>query len=593
VVNTGSAAEAFSIRNYLHNQWQDLLLPPFEKAFDEAASAEHIIHFPRIEFRLQVASEKQLTEMLPDLIHQQLGEQLQFMLRENLQPNSQSVLWKESTVQQSQFDSLIYYLRSGSVPWQAVNALTSETAIQLKETCRQQWSQLLDYLRNKNETASFYFRLLQLISEENSTTLLSVLSDTIPHPWATAVVQFITALLVSGQKFFKRYTQLQLVAALLSESLRKRESNVAPDFASITESVLAQEEKNRLDDFIASLPVSAAVLLQRDKISGSKVAADSSTDTVSRITEVTETITEVTETNPSLSTSTSGVFQQKTGHHHRLIHSNPQESQLANVDSPVGRNKAATPAVSGNASGAGNAPLNAPLIPAYSSYDRDDDHDLKEANHLFDGINQARTDTEPGLLQGEISQTPFPFPMEYPVHDKPAEPEFPLLVNHAGLILLHPFISRFFENTGIKKIGMAQLSSSVTARAAALLHFLATGQEEVYEYELGFIKVLLGLEPATPLLVAEGLVQPDDKEEAEAVLQSIISYWTILKNTSVQGLRSSFLQRQGLLREDDNGWRLQVEPMPFDMLLERLPWGIGIVKLPWMQQAIYTEWPTP
>jgi len=34
--------------------------------------------------------------------------------------------------------------------------------------------------------------------------------------------------------------------------------------------------------------------------------------------------------------------------------------------SPVGRNKAATPAVSGNASGAGNAPLNAPLIPAYS-----------------------------------------------------------------------------------------------------------------------------------------------------------------------------------------------------------------------------------
>ena len=54
--------------------------------------------------------------------------------------------------------------------------------------------------------------------------------------------------------------------------------------------------------------------------------------------------------------------------------SNLQESQLTKVDSPVGRNKAATPAVSGNASGAGNAPLNALLIPAYSSSGRNDDH---------------------------------------------------------------------------------------------------------------------------------------------------------------------------------------------------------------------------
>ena len=92
-------------------------MPPFETAFGEAANAEHIIHLSRIELRLKVTSEKQLTEMLPDLIYQQLREQLQSILRENLQPNSQAVLWKESTVQQNRFDSLIYYLRSGSVPW--------------------------------------------------------------------------------------------------------------------------------------------------------------------------------------------------------------------------------------------------------------------------------------------------------------------------------------------------------------------------------------------------------------------------------------------------------------------------------------------
>jgi hypothetical protein len=29
------------------------------------------------------------------------------------------------------------------------------------------------------------------------------------------------------------------------------------------------------------------------------------------------------------------------------------------------------------------------------------------------------------------------------------------------------------------------------------------------------------------------------------------------------------------------------------MLLAQLPWGIGTVKLPWMNKAIFTEWPTP
>ena len=31
----------------------------------------------------------------------------------------------------------------------------------------------------------------------------------------------------------------------------------------------------------------------------------------------------------------------------------------------------------------------------------------------------------------------------------------------------------------------------------------------------------------------------------------------------------------------------------FDMLVGQLPWGIGIVKLPWMTKPIYTDWPTP
>ncbi len=167
------------------------------------------------------------------------------------------------------------------------------------------------------------------------------------------------------------------------------------------------------------------------------------------------------------------------------------------------------------------------------------------------------------------------------------------MVKYAGLVLLNPFITRFLENTGIKETEQQELSGFLLPRAAALLHFLATGSEEVYEYELGFIKLLLGLQPEMPLLVSPGLIEARDMEECENLLSTVLSYWKVLKSTSVSGLRSSFLQRQGLLRQVDNGWQIQIEPAPFDMLLDYLPWSISVIKLPWMKRPIYTEWRMP
>lgn len=166
----------------------------------------------------------------------------------------------------------------------------------------------------------------------------------------------------------------------------------------------------------------------------------------------------------------------------------------------------------------------------------------------------------------------------------------PLSVRQSGLVLLHPFLVSFFQNTGIIKADDPRVFVSPLSRVAALLHFVATGQEEVFEYELGFIKVLLGLAPETPLPVGEGLLTPGDRQEAEDLLRSVVKHWTALKNTSIDGLRSGFLQRPGLLREEDDGWRLQVERKPFDMLLDRLPWEFSVVKLPWMKRPVHTEW---
>ncbi|WP_437819913.1 contractile injection system tape measure protein [Sorangium sp. So ce1078] len=173
----------------------------------------------------------------------------------------------------------------------------------------------------------------------------------------------------------------------------------------------------------------------------------------------------------------------------------------------------------------------------------------------------------------------------------PAPEPFGLVASCAGLSLVHPFLARFFESTGLKRPGEAGLAPSALPRAAALLYFLATGEEEAYEFELGFLKVLLGAPPEAPVSVAAGLLTERDREEAEGLLKSVVGHWRALKSTSVRGLRASFLQRRGLLSEQDQGFRLRVEPAPFDVLLGQLPWGISVVKLPWMKKPIFTEWP--
>ena len=163
----------------------------------------------------------------------------------------------------------------------------------------------------------------------------------------------------------------------------------------------------------------------------------------------------------------------------------------------------------------------------------------------------------------------------------------------AGLVLLHPFLSRLFIAVGITPAGTAELPEAVLPRAAALLHWLMSGREEVYEFELTTVKVLLGLAPDRMLLVGNGLLSDTDKEEAHALLAAAIAHWGALGKTGVAALRTSFLQRRGLLRDIGSGWQLQVEPESFDMLLGKLPWGISIVRLPWMTRPIFIEWPTP
>jgi hypothetical protein len=160
-----------------------------------------------------------------------------------------------------------------------------------------------------------------------------------------------------------------------------------------------------------------------------------------------------------------------------------------------------------------------------------------------------------------------------------------LYVDHAGLVLLHPFLPQFFRALGIagdKKLLMPD-------RALQLLHFLATGKEQAAEYELVFPKILCGLPTGALVGKPEGLT-PEEREEAFALLSAVVRHWDALKNTGQDGLRETYIKRPGKISRRDGDWLLQVESKSYDILLDRLPWGISMVQLPWMTRMIRVEW---
>ena len=175
--------------------------------------------------------------------------------------------------------------------------------------------------------------------------------------------------------------------------------------------------------------------------------------------------------------------------------------------------------------------------------------------------------------------------------DKATGPDlYPLRVGQAGLVLLHPYLSRLFVHCGLMEPGEKRLAPSALPRMAVLLHYLATGRDKAMEFELGLIKVLLGLDPPAPVPVCEDLLAEADKREAQALLAAVVGHWSALQNTSPEGLRASFLERPGLLRPTGDGWQLNVERKGRDILLERLPWSIALVRLPWMPRLLLVEW---
>ena len=158
-------------------------------------------------------------------------------------------------------------------------------------------------------------------------------------------------------------------------------------------------------------------------------------------------------------------------------------------------------------------------------------------------------------------------------------------IPNSGAVILAAFLPVLFKNIGwIKDEKITALSSAVLA-----IDFAVNGHSTPGENDLFLPKLLCGLE-INFVMDPEIKLGAQEKQEINEMIVSVLQYWSVLKDTSVQGLQESFLQRRGILTPQANDWLLQVEERTIDLLMDKIPWSISMIKLPWMKGVLRTSW---
>ncbi len=202
------------------------------------------------------------------------------------------------------------------------------------------------------------------------------------------------------------------------------------------------------------------------------------------------------------------------------------------------------------------------------------------AEHLYRDIAEP-----PRVAPGEArpSRPSEPVPVDLSFSDADV-----LYLNNAGLVLLWPFLQNFFKHLGLVEEKQF-IDEAAMQRGVGLLQYIAGADESPAEPLLPLNKVLCGMAPEAVFDFGAEITE-QEMQECNDLLTAVIQQAPILHEMSLAGFRASFLLRKGQLGTRDGHWLLRVERETHDIVLDRFPWGVHIVKLPWMAAMMQVEW---
>lgn len=167
--------------------------------------------------------------------------------------------------------------------------------------------------------------------------------------------------------------------------------------------------------------------------------------------------------------------------------------------------------------------------------------------------------------------------------------DIPMHIDNAGLVILQSFIAPLFSRLGLTENDRF-VSDIAQRRAVHYLQFLVTGNSETQESQLMLNKLLCGLELDVAVEL-EVEISTVEMEVCLSLLNSVIGYWSAIGSSSIDGFRGNWLAREGALTHAKDHWDLIVDRRAYDLLLARAPFSYSVIKLPWMEKAIYVTWP--
>lgn len=184
-----------------------------------------------------------------------------------------------------------------------------------------------------------------------------------------------------------------------------------------------------------------------------------------------------------------------------------------------------------------------------------------------------------------------------PVSPPPVALAEDLYIANAGLVIFNPFLPRFFERLGLLTPASDDGPPSIQglearSRAVHLLQWLVDERLETPEPDLALNKVLAGIDLSAPILPGHA-ASDDDLAIARGLLEAVIQHWPPLVNTSLAGLRETFLGREGRLElptMERNQWTLVVQRRTVDILMNQRPWPISPVRHRWMPAPLHVDW---
>ncbi|MBX2926825.1 MAG: hypothetical protein KF852_03220 [Saprospiraceae bacterium] len=569
--------------------WQRIL-PRLERLFDQYSSPQEVLRIERLEIDLGRCRSDELEAVLEKRFLEAMESELQ---RLSARPTGETGVEKQGMAE-SKFSQWLYFLEHGSLPWSAVSNLQAsvfeETALLETLAATPLLKTLLRRLLRERPAArrrlvlqfgdAFVGGLAACLADAQAAAFLapaSALAQQMPKlyaahpiffaPSAIGVVQssdllrqlfweFVLRRIARDETAFWQTTFPALLNGFLSPALA---GNV----------LMPHPVASTPEDWL--LQWSRAAVAAVDRIAGQQ---DESPPLVAPESETLTRPLMDTDSGSVPKTPSVEVDEKKTAASGSSKEADPFIN-TENVPTKVRR------AIREELTKVTDTeilvePAAAPALPA-------DTASLSPNTNT--GVFSAEEDALPADLRNALSVIDEAAPLHPDAEPSAGGVNY---ISFAGLVLLHPFFSTLFQTLGFTQ-EKAFVNFSAQVRAVHLLHFLAAGVEKAPEFQLLLPKVLCGLPLTAPIAQAVTLYE-NERAEAVALLEAAIRHWGALGNTSPDGLREGFLQREGKLEKRPDAWVLIVERRTIDILLNRLPWGLGMVKLPWMKEMLRVEW---